>query len=47
MEGDIHFSELVGPVTFCEWWSRINGVRSEIYILAKRWELQVDRTWNE
>ena len=45
--GDIHFSELVEPITLCEWWSRVCGVHCQVHALAKRWSLLVDRTWNE
>lgn len=44
---EIHFSALVRPIEICEWWSRVNGIDSQIPTLAKRWLLLVDRTWNE
>ncbi len=47
VDGEIHFSALVGPIALCEWWSRMNGEHSAVHDLAKRWELLVDRTWNE
>lgn len=47
VDGEIHFSALVGPIALCEWWSRMNGEHSAVHVLAKRWELLVDRTWNE
>ena len=47
VDGELHFSALVGPIALCEWWSRVNGEHSAVHVLAKRWELLVDRTWNE
>ena len=45
--GDIHFSALVGPITVCEWWSRVHDAESRIHQLAVEWQQLVDRTWNE
>ncbi len=45
--GEIHFSELVGPITECEWWCRLYDTHSHIHRLAVEWHQLVDRTWNE
>ena len=47
VDGHIHFSELVGPITDCEWWARVHDANSAIHKLASDWLLLVDRTWNE
>ncbi len=33
VDGEIHFSALVGPIELCEWWSRMNGEHSQSTIL--------------
>ena len=45
--GQIHFSALVGPITECEWWTRVHDADSRIHQLAVEWQELVDRTWNE
>jgi hypothetical protein len=47
VDGEFQFSALVDPIASCKWWFRVNGEHSAINVLTKRWELLVDRTWNE
>ncbi len=47
VDDEIHFSALVGPITECEWWSRVHEADSRIHQLARDWQTLVDRTWNE
>lgn len=34
VDGEIHFSALVGPITGCEWWARVHHANSAIHKLA-------------
>lgn len=45
--GEIHFSQLVGPIERCEFWARVHGVHPAIRQLAAEWKTLVDQTWNE
>ena len=47
IEGDVHFSHLVGPAGDCEWWARVHDVHPAIRALAAEWSLLADRVWNE
>jgi len=47
VDGEIHFSELVGPIERCQWWARVHGTDPAIQKLSADWLLLVDRTWNE
>jgi hypothetical protein len=47
VNGEIHFSYLVGPIERCLWWARVHNVHPAIQKLAADWSLLVGRTWNE
>lgn len=47
INGDIHFSYLVGPTTDCRYWAKVYGLHPAIQQLASDWSLWVDQVWNE
>jgi hypothetical protein len=47
VNGEIHFSYLVGPTSNCVFWAKVYGLHPAIQHLASDWSLWADQVWNE
>lgn len=47
INGEIHYSYLVGPTSDCRFWAKVYRLHPAIQQLASDWSLWVDQVWNE